>query len=33
VVGRKESNDAWKFNELIFQVGLRSTFRQLYYDF
>ena len=33
VIGRKEKNDAWKFNEYIFQVGLRSTFRQLYYDF
>jgi len=33
VIGRKEKNDVWKFNEYIFQIGLRSTFRQLYYDF
>jgi hypothetical protein len=33
VIGRQEKNDEWKKNELIFQVGLRSTFRQLYNDF
>lgn len=33
VTGRQEKNDLSRFRELIFQVGLRSTFRQLYYDF
>ncbi|TWI92066.1 hypothetical protein [Chitinophaga japonensis] len=33
VIRRQERNDAWRSNELIFQVGLRSSFRQLYYDF
>lgn len=33
VTVRQEKNSAWKNNEFIFQVGLRSSFRQLYYDF
>jgi len=33
VTARRESNDLGRTSELIFQVGLRSTFRQLYYDF
>ncbi|KAA2245361.1 hypothetical protein F0L74_05200 [Chitinophaga agrisoli] len=33
VIARRESNDLGRTSELIFQVGLRSTFRQLYYDF
>lgn len=33
VTSRHEKNSAWKKDELIFQVGLRSSFRQLYYDF
>ena len=33
VIGRRESNDLGRTSELIFQTGLRSTFRQLYYDF
>ena len=33
VTARQEKNNAWKNNELIFQIGLRSSFRQLYYDF
>jgi len=33
VVARRESNDLGRTSELIFQLGLRSTFRQLYYDF
>ncbi|SIO49008.1 hypothetical protein [Chitinophaga niabensis] len=33
VAGRQEKNDVFKNKELIFQVGVRSTFRQLYYDF
>jgi hypothetical protein len=32
VTARRESNDMWKSNELVFQIGLRSSFRQLYYD-
>jgi len=32
VTARRESNSQWKTNEMIFQVGLRSSFRQLYYD-
>lgn len=33
VTGRKESNDLMDRKELIFNVGLRASFRQLYYDF
>jgi hypothetical protein len=33
VTARQEKNDQWKNKELIFQIGLRSSFRQLYYDF
>lgn len=33
VVARRETNDLGRTSEVIFQVGLRSTFRQLYYDF
>ncbi len=33
VTARRESNDLGRNNEFIFQIGLRSTFRQLYYDF
>jgi hypothetical protein len=32
VTARQERNDRGKTSELIFQVGLRSSFRQLYYD-
>lgn len=32
VTARKESNNNWDKKELIFQFGLRSSFRQLYYD-
>jgi hypothetical protein len=30
---RQEKNSVYKNNEVIFQVGLRSSFRQLYWDF
>ncbi|MBP1650318.1 MAG: hypothetical protein H6Q26_475 [Bacteroidetes bacterium] len=33
VTARQEKNDQWKKNELIFNLGLRASFRQLYYDF
>jgi hypothetical protein len=33
VIGRRESNDLGRKSDLIFQIGLRSSFRQLYYDF
>lgn len=33
VSARQEKNSLAKNNEAIFQVGLRSSFRQLYYDF
>lgn len=33
VTARQESNNVWKNKELVFQVGLRSSFRQIYYDF
>lgn len=33
ITGRQEKNDLGKTNELIFQFGLRTTFRQFYYDF
>lgn len=33
VIGRQEKNDLGKSRDLIFQIGLRSTFRQFYYDF
>ena len=33
VTARQEKNDQWKKSELIFSVGLRASFRQLYYDF
>jgi len=33
VTGRREKNDLYDNKELIFQFGLRSSFRQLYYDF
>jgi len=32
-IERRESNDLRKSSEFIFQVGLRASFRQLYYDF
>lgn len=33
IAARQETNNIFKNKELIFQIGLRSTFRQLYYDF
>lgn len=33
VTARQEKNDQWKKSELYFTVGLRASFRQLYYDF
>jgi hypothetical protein len=33
VTNRQEKNSLAKNNEAIFQIGLRSSFRQLYYDF
>ncbi|AWO01188.1 hypothetical protein DLD77_05525 [Chitinophaga alhagiae] len=33
VAGRQEKNDLFNHRELIFQVGLRSTFRRFNYDF
>jgi hypothetical protein len=33
VTNRRETNSLAKNNEAIFQIGLRSSFRQLYYDF
>jgi len=33
VTGRREKNNLYDNKELIFQFGLRSSFRQLYYDF
>ena len=33
VIARQEKNSAYKNRETIFQIGLRSSFRQLYYDF
>lgn len=33
VTARREKNDQYTKNELIFNFGLRASFRQLYYDF
>ena len=33
ITARRESNSKWTKNEFIYQIGLRSSFRQLYYDF
>lgn len=33
VTARNEKNSKWEKKEFIFNIGLRSSFRQLYYDF
>ena len=33
VAGRHQKNNIFTTKELIYQIGIRSTFRQLYYDF